>query len=503
MELTGASFGVFEVWGRISEGGMSRVWLARHRELSIPVIIKTLRDSSGPGGLGTEPGSSRRSPSATTSDAYTRLRNEARLMARIPSPRIVRAVDLGVHEGCPYLAQEYVDGLDLAELDARRRTALGRGMPLWFVCHLVREVGDALHSAHQTGVLHRDVKPSNLFGAPQTGIRLGDFGIATTRDPRHATQSGTLRFLAPEALRGHSPARGWDIYSLGATAFDLFYGRPPFTELGDILGDAPVKFPQATLAQEAYFQHVLARMLDRNPDRRFHSITLPMKLLGSLASALRPSLHAVPIGRGAYQLGPVRVVCTMGDIAKAEVDGIVNSAHDEMQMRTGVGDALRKKGGQIIEDEAMAGGRRALGECIATSAGALASRYVLHAVSAWREVSCIARTVQRALLTAEELGLRSLAIPALGTGASRVVPEASAYAAASALHQHVLLGGSRLREVRFVLYDRETLDLFIEALNGTFLADADYLDMGGLLGTRAVEAGLDQTVNLDELRRLE
>jgi hypothetical protein len=54
-----------------------------------------------------------------------------------------------------------------------------------------------------------------------------------------------------------------------------------------------------------------------------------------------------------------------------------------------------------------------------------------------------------------------------------------------------------------VLYDRETLDLFIEALNGTFLADADYLDMGGLLGTRAVEAALDQTVNLDELRRLE
>lgn len=218
MELTGASFGVFEVWGRISEGGMSRVWLARHRELSTPVIIKTLRDTAHPGSRAPEPGALGRTSIVTADEAYNRLRNEARLMARIPSPRIVRAVDLGVHEGCPYLAQEYVDGLDLAELDARRRTALGRGLPLWFVCHLVREVGDALHSAHQTGVLHRDVKPSNLFGAPQTGIRLGDFGIATTRDPRHATQSGTLRFLAPEALRGHSPSRGWDIYSLGSTA---------------------------------------------------------------------------------------------------------------------------------------------------------------------------------------------------------------------------------------------------------------------------------------------
>lgn len=465
---------------------MSRVWLARHRELSTPVILKTLRDTMGAEG-----------------EAYTRLRNEARLMARIPSQRIVRAVDLGVHEGCPYLAQEYVDGLDLAELDQRRRHALGRGLPLWYVCHMVREVAEALHSAHQTGVLHRDVKPSNLFGAPQTGIRLGDFGIATTRDPRSATTSGTLRFLAPEALRGYAPTRRWDVYSLGATAYDLFYGRPPFTELNEILGDAPLRFPQATLAQEAYFQHVLARMLERDPERRFPSVTLPLKLLRALASALRPTLHGVPIGRGAYQLGPVRVVCTMGDIARAEVDGIVNSANDEMRMRTGVGDALRARGGQVIEDEAMAGGRRALGECIVTTAGSLACRHVLHAVSAWREVSCIARTCQRALLLAEELGLRTLAIPALGTGAARVVPEASAYAAASALFMHVLLGGTRLREVRFVLYDRETLELFIDAMNGAFLADADYLDLGGVLSHHTAEAALDQTVNLDELNRSE
>src|SRR4051812_19396518 len=116
MDLTGVDCGIFEVWGSICEGGMSRVWLARHRELSMPVILKTLLDSGHP------------------ETAFKRLRSEARLMARIPDPRVVRPVDVGTHNNVPYLAQEYVDGLDLAELYRRRCTALGRGLPLWFVC---------------------------------------------------------------------------------------------------------------------------------------------------------------------------------------------------------------------------------------------------------------------------------------------------------------------------------------------------------------------------------
>ena len=455
MDLTGVSCGVFEVWGPISEGGMSRVWLARHQELASPVILKTLLDS------------------ADRDDAFKRLRHEARLMARIPDPRVVRAVDVGVHAGFPYLVQEYVDGLDLAELDRRRRIVLGRGVPLWFVCFAMGEIAGALHSAHQTGVLHRDVKPSNLFGSPQTGIRLGDFGIALARGRGGDARSGTLRFLAPEALRGYTPTRQCDIYSLGATAYDLYYGRPPFTELSDILGEAPARFPAARSPEEAYFQHVLATMLDRDPGKRFPTAAVPFRLFSSLARDLRPPLPAIPLGRGAFQIGRVRVHCVLGDIADAVADGIVNSANDELSMHTGVGGALRRKGGQEIEDEVMRGGRRALGECISTPGGALACRYVLHAVSAWKEASYIARTSQRAFLLAEELGLRTLAIPALGTGVAQVAPEASASAVGAALEEHLHLGGSRLRQVTFVLYDKETLEIFIDQLSGMFLGDPE------------------------------
>lgn len=210
MDLTAKTCGAYEVWGPISEGGMSRVFLARHQELATPAIMKTLLDGAG--------------------DGYARLRTEARLTARIPSPRVVRALDVGVHEGTPYLVEEYVDGLDLAELDRRRRAALSRGLPLWFVCSVASAVADGLESAHQTGVIHRDVKPSNIFGSPQTGMRLGDFGIATAIRASDQRAGGTLRFLAPEALRGVPPSRRWDVYSLGATAYDSCYGRPPYPD---------------------------------------------------------------------------------------------------------------------------------------------------------------------------------------------------------------------------------------------------------------------------------
>jgi serine/threonine-protein kinase len=233
---------------------------------------------------------------------------------------------------------------------------------------------------------------------------------------------------------------------------------------------------------------------------RFPSMRASMRLLGPLGRRLRPPLHGVELSPGEFLLGSLRVTCEMGDIADAEVDGIVNSANDEMRMRTGVGGSLCRKGGTSIEDEAMEGGRRALGDCFATRAGTLKCKFVLHAVSAWKEASCIARSCQRAFLLAEELGLRSLAIPALGTGMARVSIESCAYAAASALYWHILLGGSRLREVRFVLYDPRTLEVFIEELAGVILGDPE-LSRDDDPVTSSADPALDATVHLETLSR--
>ncbi len=448
----------YEIWGKLGEGGMSEVWLAKHSVLCIPVIIKTVKrdlqvDSSG----------------------TARVLHEAKLMARIPSPRVVRAIDAGVHDGRPYLVQEYVDGIDLAELDRRRRTALGVGFPLWFVCEVMHAACEALLAAHQTGVVHRDMKPSNLFGSPQTGIRLGDFGIATAQHQSKEV-SGTIKFMAPEQLRGGDMDPGVDVWGAGATAFDLRYGRAPYSSAHEVLDPhrAP-PFPVAKTPAEAYFQHLLASMLTRDVAVRPKNVLDALQHFAMLAKMLEHRRRGlvVPVDRHTFKIDECTVRLRVGDVADAACDAIVSSANHQMHMRAGASDALRRKGGDIIEEEAMAAGEQPLGSCVATTAGTLAARHILHAVSAWNEASCVGRATQRALLLADELGHRTLAIPALGTGAARVTLETCASAMLTALRLHVTLGGTRLRQVEVILWDPDSLETFREVADESLHSDTE------------------------------
>jgi eukaryotic-like serine/threonine-protein kinase len=452
----------YEVWGRLSEGGMSEIWLAKHAVLCVPVVLKTLRQTS----------------IDDPETRFERMLNEARMMARIGAPQVVRATDAGVHEGVGYVVQEYVDGLDLAELDESRRRALGLGLPLWFVCHAMHETCRALQASHRAGILHRDVKPSNLFGSFH-GIQLGDFGIAIhSHDAKLPGEiSGTFRFMAPEQLRGDALDRASDVWGAAATAFDLRYGRGPFDDVrGTLDPQTPPAFLYAQTASEAAFQHLVARMLRKDPAARPRDLGELARSFGALARAQQPGPDRAALsrlGKRRYRLGECEIEFIAGDIALARADGIVSSAHDHMKMRSGVGDALRIRGGDSIEEEAMRGGERALGAVVATCAGSLEAKHVLHAVSAWNEVSCVGRAAHRTFLLADELGLRSLAIPALGTGASRVTIEMCASAIASALRAHILLGGTRLRQVQFVLRDEATLDVFRAVAEDALRADDD------------------------------
>lgn len=469
MPQPGARIRDYEVWGRLSEGGMSEIWLAKHAVLGIPVVLKTLRQTLS------DDGESR----------FTRMLNEARMMARIDAPQVVRAIDAGVFEGVGYVVQEYVDGLDLGELDGSRRSALGLGLPLWFVCHAMHEACRALQASHRAGILHRDVKPSNLFGS-FAGVQLGDFGIAIqSHEARLPGEiSGTFRFMAPEQLRGDSLDRASDVWGAAATAFDLRYGRGPFADIrGTLDPHTPAAFPRAQTASEAYFQHVLSCMLAKDPAARPRDLGELARHFGALARAQQPGADRgalARLGKRHYRLGECEIDFVAGDISLSRADGIVSSAHDHMTMRNGVGDALRLRGGDSIEEEAVRGGERALGSCVATSAGSLEAKHVLHAVSAWNEVSCVGRAAHRTFLLGDELGLRSLAIPALGTGASRVTIEMCASALAAALRAHIMLGGTRLRRVEFVLRDEETLEVFRSVAEDALHADDDapLLDLG-------------------------
>ncbi len=465
----------YEVWGRIGGGGMSDVFLARHLHLCAPVIIKTLKLSVD----------------AHEKARTERLRTEAVLTARIRSPRVVRPLDFGLTPaGQPYLVQDYVDGLDGAELDALRRRALGVGLPLWYVCELTAEVACALAAAHRTGVLHRDLKPSNLFVSPEEGVQLGDFGVAVAKSMSDVGPelAGTLEFMAPETLRAGVFDRRTDLYGLGATAFQLRYGRPPYASTRDTLTpEVAPAFPRPESPEEAYFQQAISHLLEPEPERRWSDAERVVGVFRKLADLVRRPLNAVREADGLH-VGPVQVSTRVGDISAAEADGIVSSANSRMAMEVGVAGALRAAGGSALVEEAQAGGEQALGACRTTTAGALKCKRVLHAVSAWNEVSCVSRAAQRALLLAEGEGLRTLAVPAVGTGVARVSVEAAATSLASTLELHLRLGASRLRHVEFVLWDDAKKRTFDEVLESVFLGRSSTSSDVGLVDAGAMPA---------------
>ncbi len=456
----------YQVWGQLSRGGMSDVWLARHADLALPVVIKTLH----------------RVPGESFEAGYERLLAEARMTARLTSPRVVRVIDVGVTtdptdplaEGHPFLVEEYVDGIDLAEFDRRRRQALHRQLPLWVVADYIAQAAEGLHAAHQAGIVHRDVKPSNLFGYGHGALKLGDFGIAAASGAEDAPRAGTALFMAPEQFVGGRTDRRTDVYGLGATAYALRYGTAPYQTMSEVLrAGATPRFPPARSPEEAYFQHVVARMLCARVEARDPHVMAARHQFMALSRATAPRSPVLRSNGAVFTLGGVRVAFETGDLAQVETDAVVNAATTGMSMRAGVGDALRRRGGDALEAEAMAHGERALGDCVLTGGGSLPVRGVLHAVAAWNQVSCIARATHRALLLAEEQGFRRLAFPALGTGQGRVALEACTDAMVGALRLHLLMGGSQLEEVRFVFYTAEHLARALEVGASTLQGGED------------------------------
>jgi serine/threonine-protein kinase len=275
------------------------------------------------------------------------------------------------------------------------------------------------------------------------------------------------------------------VWGAAATACDLRYGRGPFQSVAEIVD--PALAPQLPAPQspaEAYFQQLLRWMLAKDLRSRPEDLTAPLHHFAMLMRAIAPTqVSGSRLDDDTLLLGSTRVSFAVGDIATARADGIVSSANFEMKMRSGVSDALRRFGGDVIEEEARYGGEKPLGSCVRTTAAGLAAKHVFHAVGAWNEVSCIGRAFARALLACDEHGCKSVAVPALGTGAARISTEMCAKAMTTTLRWHTMLGGSRLRDV--------TIWLDTEARKRVFLDIAEEVFGIGEAGVlRGVDLGL-------------
>ena len=168
------------------------------------------------------------------------------------------------------------------------------------------------------------------------------------------------------------------------------------------------------------------------------------------------------------RLGQTAIAIERGDITDAEVDAVVNAASATLAMGAGVAASLKRKGGLILEEEAMRQGPVEVGEVVLTTGGNLAATHVLHAVVMGpgfkTDGETISRTTKAVLSLADKHRITSLALPALGTGVGHVAPPVSADAMVDAVVAHVKTGTSSLRKIVFVLYEDAAYRAFSETL---------------------------------------
>ena len=294
-----AALGDFRILREAGRGGMGVVYEAEQVSLRRRVALKVL-------------------PFAAALDAkqLQRFRNEAEAAARLQHPHIVPVLAVGCEAGVPYYAMQFIDGRSLAEVvsatrdttalpAAAGRPAAPRGPaadPGYFrqIARLLLQAAEALEYAHQCGVVHRDVKPGNLLVDARGHLWVTDFGLARVGGGSGVTATGdvigTLHYMSPEQAR----ARGvlldhrTDIYSLGATAYELLTLRPPFDGedrtdlLRRIAADEPRRPRRVNPRVPRDLETVVARAMEKDPADRYATAQ-------ELADDLRRFLEDKPV----------------------------------------------------------------------------------------------------------------------------------------------------------------------------------------------------------------
>ena len=211
-----------------------------------------------------------------------RFAREARVAQAIPDAHLVRILEAGADEGRPFLVMEYVGGGSLAARLAHGPLGLERTLSV------IADVGAALDALHRGGIVHRDVKPSNVMQREDGSAALTDFGLAKgaayTVLTRPGRVQGTLDYLAPELIRGGEATPASDLYALGCVAFECLAGRPPFGDRSLFgVGTAHLEDEPPDPPTSSDVAWALLRALDKDPAARPATATMYAHLLRAAA----------------------------------------------------------------------------------------------------------------------------------------------------------------------------------------------------------------------------
>jgi len=335
-------FGPFRLERQVGRGGLGAVFRAIDSRTGATVALKMLPPGADPMGL-------------------TRLRREFAALRTLSHPNIVRVLDVGEEDGIPWLAMEFVEGLSLREwlsvvgepvplepepmegasegvdLDVlfdepdsgvflatarARRFALTTGVEamlspeeqadqnreerLAALCESMAQLCDGLSFIHARGLVHRDLKPSNILVTPAHRAILVDFGLVKHVHEDRATDPGravgTFRYMAPEQARGEAVDLRADLYSLGATLYELLAARPPFTEqnqlelLEAVVGRRPTSVSEINPGAPRLLCVLCDRLLAKRPEDRPRNASEIASILRTVGTALLSRSDSFGVG---------------------------------------------------------------------------------------------------------------------------------------------------------------------------------------------------------------
>jgi serine/threonine protein kinase/Tol biopolymer transport system component len=273
MSLTsGTKLGPYEIQSPLGAGGMGEVYRARDTRLGRDVALKILPESF-----------------ARDSDRLHRFEQEARAVAALNHPNILAVFDIGEHNGVPFLVSELLEGETLrSQLDRgplSQRKAIDYGV----------QVAQGLASAHEKAIVHRDVKPENIFVTRDGRIKILDFGLARLAQKASAARAdvdgvtltsshtaaglvmGTASYMAPEQVRGEPADARTDIFAFGAVLYEMLSGRRAFRRdtpaetMTAILKEDPPELSDSAHPVSPALDRIMRRCLEKNPEQRFQS----------------------------------------------------------------------------------------------------------------------------------------------------------------------------------------------------------------------------------------
>jgi eukaryotic-like serine/threonine-protein kinase len=323
---TGIASGRYKVSRFLGEGGRKRVFLARDSSLDRDVALALIKteglDEAG----------------------LQRVRFEAQAMARLGDHQnIVTVFDIGEQDGATFLVCQYMSGGSVEDLIAASE---GKGIGVEETVRLGGHVAHALDHAHSRGVVHRDVKPGNVWLGEDGNARLGDFGLAVALDRSRLTAEGmmlgTVAYMAPEQALGRTPDARSDLYSLGSMLYEMLTGRPPF--LGDEavaiisqhIGTAPVAPSWHNPDVPPALERLVMALLAKDPDKRPSTAAEVRDALAAIATA---TSMAGPAAAGVAEANPLDRLA----------GGVFVGREREMDdLRAGLDDALSGRGRLLL-----------------------------------------------------------------------------------------------------------------------------------------------------------